>query len=121
MKTDPNRACANVEQRLIWALLHDGIAHPLMAITGYSRPAMRFHDWTSHKAWPRTEVPPALVVGRSRHGNPLRAWDLGAGFWCVEHPTISHVINVKAPGLAGAIRQADDWFDSLDLDDRSAS
>lgn len=56
MKRDPNRACANAQQRLGWALVHDAIAHPLMALTGYCGLAMRFHDYTSHKAWPRTNV-----------------------------------------------------------------
>lgn len=55
-KTDPNRACANEGQRLLWALAHDGLAHPLMALSGYSKWALRFHDYTSHKAWPRTIV-----------------------------------------------------------------
>lgn len=54
MKTDPNKGCANQEQRLFWALVHDGVAHPFMALTNYSRLSLRFHDFTSHKAWPRT-------------------------------------------------------------------
>ena len=54
MKRDPNAACANADQRLVWALVHDVIAHPLMALTGYCRLALRFHDYTSRKAWPRS-------------------------------------------------------------------
>lgn len=53
MKTDPNKGCANQEQRLFWALVHDGVAHPIMALTNYSPWSLRFHDFTSHKAWPR--------------------------------------------------------------------
>lgn len=53
MRTDPRDACANERQRLLWALIHDGLAHPLMALTGYCKAAVAFHDWTSHKAWPR--------------------------------------------------------------------
>jgi len=53
MKTDPNKACANVEERKLWAIIHDGIAHPLMAISNFSTWSIRFHDWTSQKAWPR--------------------------------------------------------------------
>lgn len=53
MRTDPREACANERQRLGWALVHDGLAHPLMALTGYCKLSLRFHDWTSHKAWPR--------------------------------------------------------------------
>lgn len=52
-KTDPNVACANETQRLLWALIHDALAHPLMALSGYSKWALRLHDYTSHKAWPR--------------------------------------------------------------------
>ena len=51
--TDPRKACANKEERLLWALIHDGLAHPFMAVTGFSRLSLWFHDWTSHKAWPR--------------------------------------------------------------------
>ena len=54
MKRDPNAACANAEQRLWWAVLHDAVAHPLMALTGYCALAVRFHDYTSRKAWPRS-------------------------------------------------------------------
>lgn len=53
MKTDPNLACKNREERLFWAIVHDAIAHPVMALTGYSNWAMKFHNYTSHKAWPR--------------------------------------------------------------------
>ena len=56
MKTDPNLACANERQRLLWALVHDVLAHPLMGLSAYSKAALRFHDYTSHKAWPRTTV-----------------------------------------------------------------
>lgn len=60
MRTDPRDACANERQRLLWALIHDGLAHPLMALTGYCKAAVAFHDWTSHKAWPR--IPEQLVA-----------------------------------------------------------
>lgn len=62
MKTDPNEACANTEQRLLWALVHDAIAHPLMALSGYARWALAFHDWTSRHAWPRPPVDRQQVV-----------------------------------------------------------
>lgn len=58
MKTDPRDACKHQRQRLCWALLHDLVAHPLMALTLYSRWSIRFHDWTSHKAWPRPDDSP---------------------------------------------------------------
>jgi hypothetical protein len=74
-RADPRKACANEQQRLFWALVHDGLAHPLMALTGYCKPAMRFHDWTSHKAWPRAEPAPYVSVGQAvqqlRRGQPF--------------------------------------------------
>jgi hypothetical protein len=54
MKTDPNKSCANCEERLLWALLHDAVAHPLMGLTNYSKWSLRFHDFTSRRAWPRS-------------------------------------------------------------------
>jgi len=61
MMTDPRKACKNEEERLLWALIHDGIAHPLMAVTLYAwAPAIWFHDWTSQKAWPRPAKPASL-------------------------------------------------------------
>lgn len=54
MRTDPRKACANEDERLLWALIHDGIAHPLMALTLFSKWSVWFHDWTSQKAWPET-------------------------------------------------------------------
>lgn len=53
MRTDPRKACVNKEERLVWALVHDGIAHPLMSLTFYSVWSVWFHDWTSIRAWPR--------------------------------------------------------------------
>lgn len=56
MRTDPRNACANNEERLLWALIHDGIAHPLMAVTLFSAWSLAFHDWTSQRAWPRPRL-----------------------------------------------------------------
>jgi hypothetical protein len=53
MKTDPNKACVQFEENKRWAIIHDLLAHPLMAITGYCKLSIRFHNWTSHKAWIR--------------------------------------------------------------------
>ena len=65
MRTDPRGACANEHQRLLWALVHDGLAHPLMALTGWSKWSLRFHDWTSHKAWPRVEPRRKGIIHRT--------------------------------------------------------
>lgn len=64
MMTDPRDACANERQRLLWALIHDGLAHPLMALTGYCKVAVAFHDWTSHKAWPREDQATPSTYGQ---------------------------------------------------------
>lgn len=61
MRTDPNKACANKKERLLWALLHDGIAHPLMALTLFSAWSVWFHDLTSQLAWPRPKGRPAKI------------------------------------------------------------
>lgn len=54
MKKDPNIYCINYKQNLMWALIHDIIGHPLMAITFYKMDIfISFHDYTSQKAWVR--------------------------------------------------------------------
>ena len=53
MKTDPNKHCISFKQNLLWAIMHDIIAHPLMGITGYCKWSIAFHNYTSHKAWTR--------------------------------------------------------------------
>lgn len=52
MKTDPNNC---IHSGGIWALIHDAVAHPLLALSGWSDWARRFHAWTSEKAWPRAK------------------------------------------------------------------
>lgn len=55
MKKDPNKYCVHFTQNLFWAIVHDVVAHPLMAITLYKVEVfLRFHDYTSHKAWIRS-------------------------------------------------------------------
>jgi len=54
MKKDPNKYCVVFEQSLPWALIHDIIAHPAMALTLYKVPLfIQFHDFTSAHAWKR--------------------------------------------------------------------
>lgn len=55
MKTDPNLHCVKFVQNNFWALIHDVVAHPLMALTLYCKPSIAFHDWTSAKAWHRID------------------------------------------------------------------
>lgn len=53
-KLDPNNCCVIFDECLFWALVHDIIAHPLIALTLYQcQFAIDFHNWTSHKAWKR--------------------------------------------------------------------
>lgn len=34
-----------------WAFMHDAVAHPLLALTGCATWTVRFHEWTSVKAY----------------------------------------------------------------------
>lgn len=43
--------------RLVFDLMHNCIAHPLMAILRYPKWSEQFHDWTAKKAWPEGETP----------------------------------------------------------------
>jgi hypothetical protein len=53
MKIDPQKSCVNYEESIRWAIIHDVIAHPIMALTLYSTWSVRLHDYTSSKAWNR--------------------------------------------------------------------
>ena len=53
MKKDPNKCCVIFDESKLWALIHDLVAHPFLAISGYSKVGERFHDYTSSKAWTR--------------------------------------------------------------------
>lgn len=53
MKLDPNTLCdTGPKQNIGWAIFHDLVAHPLLVITFYSVASVKFHNWTSLKAWP---------------------------------------------------------------------
>ena len=55
MKLDPNNCCVNYKENLLFAIIHDLIAYPLLALTFYKfQFAKDFHNWTSHKAWVRS-------------------------------------------------------------------
>lgn len=56
MKIDPINHCQKFRQSLMWAMVHDLVAHPAMALTLYSRPAVWLHNYTSHRAWKRGDV-----------------------------------------------------------------
>lgn len=54
MKLDPNACRVERREVLAWAVVHDLIAHPLLALGCYTRPVRWLHDATSALAWPRT-------------------------------------------------------------------
>lgn len=114
MRTDPRVACANAEERCGWALLHDFVAHPLMALTFWSKPSLRFHDWTSRRAWPRS-LPElrATVRVQTVHWGELSVERVSGDCYRIGHPNIDHSLVVTARDAVHAIEQAVDWFDSL--------
>lgn len=116
MRTDPRKACANEKQLLVWAIVHDLIAHPLMVLTGYSWTSLRFHDATSQRAWPRdnrTPRPFESVVVQSDRWGPLLVTTTRPGLYQISHPVLAHRFGVKAVDVGDAVEQAQEWFDSL--------
>lgn len=116
MRTDPRKACANENQLLGWAIVHDLIARPFMVMTGYSRLSLRFHDATSRLAWPRNTAAIApfelAVVPNDRWGR-LFVTRTPAGFYEIKHPAFAHRFGVKAINIDHAVEQAEEWFASL--------
>jgi hypothetical protein len=113
MKTDPRVACANAEERRGWAILHDLVAHPLLILTGYSIWALAFHDYTSHKAWPRPpytcrkETKVATIYGR------LTVIEVAPGVYSIQHGFVAHKFVTTAANRLQAVHKALDWFDVL--------
>lgn len=110
MKTDPSKACPNEEQKFIWAFIHDFVSHPLMALTGWSALSLAFHDWTSHKAWPR-EMP--VLAGSELE------FISGVGKVIVYrfvHPKVNHHFVTTGTDKADAQRKANDWFIQLSIE-----
>lgn len=115
MRTDPRVACANSKELWGWAFLHDLIAHPLMALTNYSRASLRFHDWTSFHAWPRavlSQGAAAVWMIPSRFGD-LEAIEVAPRCWRVKHPAVDHAIVLGADDAVAAAEQAEAWFQTL--------
>lgn len=110
MKCDPSTACVSRNEVLRWAVVHDLIAHPFLALSGYARRAVRFHDWTSARAWPRPRKHLVLVA---EYGL-IRVWqDPMPGFFRVDHPTIKHSLVCKADNAQQALDKGREWFASL--------
>ena len=116
MKTDPRTACANEEEKFGWALLHDLVAHQLMALTGWAGWALRFHDWTSHHAWPRASVLPGEWVEVSDWWYvylDVRETSV-PGLYQIKCPFMDHVYGVKALNHADAAELGSEWFRVLE-------
>ncbi|MES2187984.1 MAG: hypothetical protein V4505_25760 [Pseudomonadota bacterium] len=114
MKTDPRAACANVVERGGWAFMHDAVAHPLMAFTRWSAWSLRFHDWTSFRAWPRVELAGGeTAYVQSRHFGALVVRCVAPGIYAVQHPNVGHKIVTAAADAWAAAEFADTWFVSL--------
>lgn len=113
MKLDPNRACQSENERLLWAILHDLIAHPFLAITLYSKVGRRFHDFTSHKAWPRGAGDYDHFTVNSTSFGLVEGVKRKNGIWTISHPGIRHDVTVKAKSMSEALEKAEDWFKTL--------
>lgn len=115
MRTDPRAACANKTERFGWAFVHDLFAHPLMALTRWSRWALRFHDWTSNRAWPRDLPPPNVIHfhDTSRHGR-LAIRHYGDGDFAVTHGFVNHTFVSKADSVEEACANGLAWFNQFE-------
>jgi hypothetical protein len=114
MKTDPRAACANEKEALLWAFLHDFVAHPFMAITLYSRPSLRFHDFTSYHAWPRVKpIEPQEMTMHSARFGPLKVRFLGGEIYEFRHPIVAHSMVTNGRDAVEALEKAEAWFQSL--------
>lgn len=113
MKTDPRKACANAAERKLWAWVHDGIAHPFMALTGWSKISLAFHDWTSYQAWPRYNSVEECEVHNRIYGNVMVVFHRESKTYSVYHPRMRHIFGTPANDPFEAVEIAEVWFDSL--------
>lgn len=132
MKTDPRIACANERELFWWAILHDLVAHPLMALTFYSALSLRFHDWTSKHAWPRDENPQSNIVTRlpapvleTKVWSPFKKKNVRVsvhpttmeGFWSIDFSHRHHTLVVKAETAIDAVNDGAGWLYELEIGD----
>lgn len=114
MRTDPRAACTNAKELKTWAFVHDAIAHPFMALTNWSAVSLRFHDWTSHRAWPRktANLPGACVHVAGGEWGYIDVMMFQLGFWQADHPNISHTTRVNAQDAIEAAEKVEAlWAD----------
>lgn len=132
MRTDPRTACANEREMFWWAMLHDLIAHPFMALTIYSTLSLRFHDWTSNHAWPRNPYSDENIVDRL--GGAVLEADVWSpmknkyvrvsvhpttmdGFWSIDYGHRHHSLTVKEDTSFAAMKRGIDWLYELEDED----
>jgi hypothetical protein len=102
MRTDPRKACDSGREVLFWAFVHDLIAHGAMAIFFWAEWTLRFHNWTSEKAWPRKSKGQAVEGKWKEIGPPLspalifKAQEISPGIWRVRHPRAAHEYTTTA-------------------------
>ncbi|WP_416819975.1 hypothetical protein [Delftia tsuruhatensis] len=113
MRTDPRKGCANETELWLWAAIHDLLAHPLMVLTWYSRLSLRFHDFTSHRAWPRARPTPQAVAFEDTPFGDLKAVPQAPGVWRVHHGRVNHAITLQAKTAVEACAAAQKWFHTL--------
>lgn len=113
MRTDPREACANETEKLGWALIHDLVAHPFMALTGYSQLSLRFHDWTSLKSWPRISGAFGQIIRVKSRFGILVVTKLNVGFYSIKHFSIEHTFVTNAHDPIEAVEKAEVWFQIL--------
>lgn len=114
MKTDPRAACANAHERKAWAVLHDLVAHPLMALTNWSGSSLRFHDWTSFHAWPRARpLRLRMPVTLPSAWGMMVAEEVQPKFWRIQHPNMNNAIVQYGDDALAILETAEQYFQSL--------
>jgi hypothetical protein len=114
MRTDPRKACANAEEKLLWAWIHDFIAHPLMALFGWHDATLKFHDWTSHKAWPRSGEQKLMdvIVASPYLMRHVHFIERSPGFWTAK--TAHRSFSFQAEDLGEAFIMAENEWRTQD-------
>jgi hypothetical protein len=85
-----------------------------MALTRWSAWSVRFHDWTSYRAWPREVgfVTETRTLSSPRWGD-LRVTHVQQGFYSTQHPKVEHKVVTTAGDFIEAMEFAERWFDGL--------
>ena len=115
MRTDPRKACSNGREKFFWAFVHDLFAHGAMALSCWSAWSLKFHDWTSHRAWPRAVEQAAIVhfVRVQSIQETLWVQELSPGIWRAWHPNVDHAITTTATDKDDMAKKAASWFHEL--------